>query len=184
MLGLPQMQQGCDPSYPNAIESSKSHVGFVWLKVVRNLGRFVKLVIRTSERMLHVFEKLMHVFWKRWCTFFSGNAIHSSKWGPNSPKSDALSFCLPPVAPQKVMRGFSLECHTEEQCRNKWTCQPVDRWCLSEAVPCKPAVLNWLSKLCVEQMFAKNIKKVKIVTPFSLPLSGPVTSLKGEVNVM
>ena len=63
MLGLPQMQQGCDPSYPNAIESSKSHVGFVWLKVFRNLGRFVKLVIRTSEKqVLHVFEQVMHVF--------------------------------------------------------------------------------------------------------------------------
>ena len=105
MLGLPQMQQGCDPSYPNAIESSKSHVGFVWLKVFRNLGRFVKLVIRTSEKVLHVFEK--------WCTFFekgdarfSGNAIHSSKWGPNSPNKWCTFFSLAPDCPPKSDARF------------------------------------------------------------------------------
>ena len=31
-----------------------------------------------------------------------------------------------------------------------------------------------LSKLYVKQRFAKNVNKVKMVTPFSLPLSGPV----------
>ena len=104
MLGLPQMQQGCDPSYPNAIESSKSHVGFVWLKVFRNLGRFVKLVIRTSEKVLHVFGKVM--FFEKGDAYSSGNAIHSSKWGPNSQKKWCTFFSLAPDCPPKSDARF------------------------------------------------------------------------------
>ena len=105
MLGLPQMQQGCDPSYPNAIESSKSHVGFVWLKVFRNLGRFVKLVIRTSEKSVARFWKVMHVFWKRWCTFFRKRDTFV-KMGPQFPKNWCTFFSLAPDCPPKSDARF------------------------------------------------------------------------------
>ena len=147
MLGLPQMQQGCDPSYPNAIESSKSHVGFVWLKVFRNLGRFVKLVIRTSEKSVARFWKVMHVFWKRWCTFFFRKRDTFVKMGPQVPKQMMhFFFACPRLPPKKWCAVFHWSATQRSNAETKWTCQPVDRWCLSEEVSCNPAIHNRLSK--------------------------------------
>ena len=131
---------------PNAIESSKSHVGFVWFKVVRNLGRFVKLVIRTSEKNVARFWKVMHVFWKRWCTFVLPETLYIRQNGAPIIQTNDAFFRLPPIAPPKVMRGFHWSATQRSNAETKWTCQPGDRWCLSEEVSCNPAIHNRLSK--------------------------------------
>ena len=147
MLGLPQMQQGCDPSYPNAIESSKSHVGFVWLKVFRNLGRFVKLVIRTSEKVLHVFEKWCMFFEKGDARFLFRKRDTFVKMGPQFPKEMMhVFFVCPRLPPKKWCAVFHWSATQRSNAETKWTCQPVDRWCLSEEVSCNPAIHNRLSK--------------------------------------
>ena len=78
-------------------EVGDSHFG-------KSVARFWKSDARFLKKVMHVFPETRYI---------------RQNGAPTPQKSDARFFRLPPIAPQKVMRGFSLECHTEEQCRNK-----------------------------------------------------------------
>ena len=132
MLGLPQMQQGCDPSYPNAIESSKSHVGFVWLKVFWNLGRFVKLVIRTSDKKCCTFLKSDARFLKRWCTFFFRKRDTFVKMGPQFPnKVMHVFFACPRLPPKKWCAVFHWSATQRSNAETKLTGDACQKKCLA-----------------------------------------------------
>ena len=85
-------------------------------------------------------------FLKRWCTFFRKRDTFV-KMGPQFPKQVMhFFFACPRLPPKKWCAVFHWSATQRSNAETKWTCQPVDRWCLSEEVSCNPAIHNRLSK--------------------------------------